>query len=173
MSAREVERLGRELHELNERTIGDLGLAAVAFGLALAASRLHKDLAIPLFVGAMALVGLGMVAFVRRHLLVEDAAADPDAYLLGEVRRYGEHIASEDRRRACAAQIRRMLAANGDDPILEELADDLERRDLHFDPLCAVALDRLLLDGSIHSLPADELRSRLTQIVAGFGETGA
>lgn len=172
MSARDIEQLGSELRELNERTIGDLGLAAVAFGLAMAATQLRKDLAIPLLVGALALVVLGMVAFVRRHFLVEDAATDRDAYLLRDVRRYGERLASEDRRRAGAAQIRRILKTKGDNPLLVELAGDLVRRELHFDPACAVALDRLLQDGSIHTLPAEELHSRLAQIVAGFGETG-
>lgn len=171
MSAREVERLGQQLGELNERAFGQLALGAVALGLAVAASQLRKDLALPLFVGGIVLTVRGMVAFVRRHLLVEDAAVAKDAYLLADVRRYGERIASQEHRRELAAQLRRLLALPSEVAgVLGQLADDLERPELTLEPACAVALDRLLLDGSLEALPADDLRSRLTQIDAGFAE---
>jgi hypothetical protein len=176
VSAREVERLGQQLRELNERAIAELGLAVVAFGLGVAASQLRKDLAVPLLVGGLVLAGLGMVAFVRRHLLVEDAALERDAYLLADVRRYGNRIASQGHRRELAAQIRRILAVPPEfaDPRIDcskealgALVDELEQPELTLAPVCAAALDRLLHD-SLHTLPADELRPRLTQIRAGF-----
>jgi hypothetical protein len=180
MSARDVEQLGRKLHDLNERTIGELALAAVAFVLALLATELRPDLVVPLLAGAVGLAVLGIVAFVRCHLLVEDAAVDPDAYLLPEVRRFGERAASLGHRRELAAWIRRAVAASPElasprvdenRAALEELRNDLERPELPFEPACAVALERLLHEGGLYDadLPADELRSRLTQILAGFG----
>jgi hypothetical protein len=181
MIAREVEQLGRRLRDLNERTISDLALAGLAFALALVATRLWTDLAVPLLVGALVMTALGLVALVRSHLLVEDAAVDRDAYLLPQVRRFGARIASPEHRRECAAQIRRTLdvppelaapRVDANRETLEELRADLERSELELQPACAVALERLLHDGGLHDpgLPADELRSRLTQILAGFGD---
>jgi len=180
MSARDVEQLGRKLRDLYERTIGELALAAVAFVLALLATELQPDLVLPLLAGALGLTVLGIVAFVRGHLLVEDAALDRDAYLLPEVRRFGERAASPGHRRELAAWIRRAVAVSPEiasprvdenRAALEELRDDLERPELAFEPSCAVALERLLHDGGLYDagLPADQLRSRLTQILAGFG----
>jgi hypothetical protein len=180
MSAREVEQLGRRLRDLNERTISDLALAGAAFAVALLATQVRSDLVLPMLIGALVLTALGVVALVRRHLLVEDAAVNCDAYLLPEVRRFGERVASPEHRRECAAQIRRTLAVppelasprvEANRGTLEELRVDLERPDLELQPVCAVALERLLHEGGLHdgALPADELRSRLTQILAGFG----
>jgi hypothetical protein len=180
MSARDVEQLGRKLRDLNQRAVGELALGVVAFALALLATQLRPDLVLPLLAGAVVLIGLGIVAFVRSHLLVEDAAADRDAYLLPEVRRFGERAASPGHRRELAAWIRRAVAVSPEfasprvdenRAALEELREDLERSDLPLEPVCAVALERLLQDGGLSDgdLPADELRSRLTQILAGFG----
>jgi hypothetical protein len=176
MVARDVELLGRQLHELNERTVEELGLAAVAFALALGATQMRRDLAIPLLVGALALTGMGLVAFVRRRLLVEDAAADRDAYELAEVRRYAAWIARREQRLAHAAQIRRLLTLSPEyTPArievgraeLEELEEKLKRVGLPLDPACAVALERLLHEETI---AANEFRSRLRQVLAGFGD---
>ena len=174
MVARDVELLGRRLHELNERTVEELGLAGVAFGLALAATQLREDLAVPLLAGALVLTALGLTAFVRHRLLVEDAAGDREAYELDEVRRYARRLAGLERRRMEAAQIHRLLALSGEfaspriatsRPQLRRLVRALEREDLELDPACAVTLARLLEDPAV---PADEFRSRLTQIEAGF-----
>lgn len=174
MVARDVEMLGRRLDELSERTIEELGLAGVAFGFALAATQLRRDLAIPFLVGALVLTALGLAAFVRRRLLVEDAAADRDTYELDAVRRYAARLACQDQRRAQAAQIRRLLGTSAEYAAprieasraeLEALVRDLEREDLELDPACAVTLERLL---NAAAVPADEFRSRLLQVEAGF-----
>ena len=170
MVARDVEFLGRRLHELNERTVEELGLAGFAFAFALVATQLRRDLAIPLLVGALVLTALGLTAFVRRRLLVEDAAADRDAYQLDVVRQYACRMACPEQRRMQAAQIRRVLAARRrgvDRAQLKRLVRDLEREDLELDPACAVTLDRLLHDPTV---PADEFRSRLLQVEEGFSE---
>ena len=168
MVARDVEILGRRLHELNERAFDELGLAAVAFGLALAATQFRKDLAVPLLVGAVALTALGLIAFVKERLLVAEVALDRDAHALDEVRRYAERLASREQRRMQAVQIRRLLAApspRADRRQLKRVARRLERDDLVLDPACAVMLERFLHDPT---LPADIVRSHLTQIEAGF-----
>jgi len=172
--ARDVELLERRLQDLNERTVGELALAGVAFGLALAASQLRKDLAIPLFVGAVALTACGLVAFVRKRLLVEDAAVDRDAYGLEPVQRYAQWMARTDQRRAHAAHVRRLLGLAGEfaparvrasRAELEQLVKELERDDRALDPACAVTLEHLLRDASI---PSDEFRSRVRQVLDGF-----
>lgn len=182
MSARQVELLGQQLRELNERAIAQLGLGFAAFALAIVASQFRHDLAVPLLVGALALIALGLVAFVRRTLLVEDAAADRDAYLLDAVCRHGLRLTEQGRRRGDAASIRRLLAepelaiaerVETNRPALERLAGDLERPELALDPVCAVALERLLLRPEESALlngelPADDVRSRLVQIEAGL-----
>jgi len=134
-----------------------LALAWVAFGLALAASELRKDLAVPLLIGAIALLGLALSAFIRRTLLVEDAAVDRDACALDAVRRYAARLATCERRRDDADSIRRLLA----------------RPELAIAPVSAVALDRLLLrpeESALYNeeLPPECVRSRLVQIEAGF-----
>lgn len=183
MSARQIEQLGQQLRELNERAVAQLALGFGSFGLALVASQFRRDLAVPLLVGAVVLIVLGLVAFVRRALLVEDAATDRDAYLVAAVRHYGMRFTQRRRRRDDAASIRRLLAApelaiaervERNRETLEQLAGELERPQLAFEPVCAVTLERLLLRSSESALynlklPAEDLHSRLAQITAGVG----
>jgi len=159
-------------------------LAWVAFGLALAASELRKDLAVPLLIGAIALLGLALSAFIRRTLLVEDAAVDRDAFALDAVRRYAARLTTCERRRDDADSIRRLLArpelaiaerVEANRTELETIANELERDELVLDPVSAVALDRLLLrpeESGLYNeeLPPECVRSRLVQIEAGFRE---
>ena len=182
MTARDVELLDRRLGELNERAVGQLALAWVAFGFALVASEWRKDLAVPLLVGAIALTGLGLSAFIRKTLLVEDAAADREAYVVDEVRRYAARLATRERRHDDADSIRRLLdqpalaiagRIEANRATLEAIAVDLERDDLVLDPVSAVSLDRLLRrpeESALYNvdLPAECVRSRLVQIEAGF-----
>ena len=168
MVARDVEMLGRKLHELDERAFDELGLAAVAFGLALAATQLQQDLAIPLLVGALVLTAFGLVAFVKKRLLIEDVAGDRDAYAIDDVRSYALRLTSRDQRRVQAAQIRRMLAVpspRGNRAQLRRIMRKLERDDLVLDPVCAVVLEQFLHDPTS---PVDDVRSHLTQVEAGF-----
>lgn len=182
MSAREVESLGSRLRALQEQAIGRLALAALAFGAALAASQLRRDLAIPLFLGGLALAILGCRDFVRRECLLDAAAPDRDAFALTAVRRHAARLATMERRRDDAASIRRLLRArelavadriepNREE--LERLASELERDDLSFDPACAVLLDHLLLRPEESALfavgrSAADVHSALVRIEAGL-----
>ena len=182
MTARDVELLDRRLAELNERAVGQLALASVAFGLALAATELRRDLAVPFLVGALALSGLGLSALILKTLLVEDAAVDRDAYVLDAVRRYAARLATRERRRDDADSIRRLLAQpelaiperiEANRATLEAIAGELEREELALDPVSAVALDRLLLhpeESPLYNeqLPPECVRSRLVQIETGL-----
>lgn len=159
-----------------------LALAGAAFGLALAATELRHDLAVPFLVSALALAGLGLSAFIRKTLLVEDAALDRDAYALDAVRRYAARLATPERRHDDADSIRRLLAQpelaiaeriEANHTALEAIAEELERDELTLDPVSAVALDRLLLrpeESALYNeqLPPECVRSRLVQIEAGF-----
>lgn len=182
MSAREVERLGRQLRTLHEQAIGRLALGAAAFGGALAASQLRHELAIPLLLGGVGLAMLGCRDVVRRECLLDEAATDSDAYALAPVRRHTARLATMAHRRDDAASLRR-LARNPEryiadriEPnreLLEQLAEELEREDLSFDPACAVLLDHLLLRPEESALFAAgrssaDVHSSLVQIEAGL-----
>ena len=187
MDAREVERAETRLHELELESWEDLALAGVAFGAAFAGTWLLPEAAAPLLVGGLGVTVLGVRAFVRRALLLEDLATDPDAYTIGDVRKLASRAASADHRRALAASLRYALEGSpygrperveANHELLEEIAAALEDERLSLEPAAAVALDRLLTDGEgshLHdsSLPDDELRSRLRRILNAFGERQA
>jgi hypothetical protein len=142
------------LRELRQDEWADLALAALAMGLALAASFLYPPLALPLFVGGLASVVLAGRAFVRRLELFDRLLLDRDAYAIPEVRRRVEEIASMESRRALAHAVRATLtpapgyscsprvAAVADE--LRALAGELEDETLSLDPACAVRCHQLL-----------------------------
>jgi hypothetical protein len=172
------------LRELRHEERGDLALGGLALVLALAATRLAPQLAVPLFVGGAAVVGLGVRALWRHWDLVDRLAGEPDAYLIGEVRTRAVRETTMARRRANAAAARAMLeAAESGSPLgrrisavaheLDALAYELEDERLRLDPACAVACTRLLTDAASSPLldvtrPSDDLRSRLRRIRSGF-----
>jgi len=88
ITAHEVDRAAKQLGELKSQTVEDAVLAVVSFGLALAASWYLPSLAIPLTVGAMVMTILAGRAFVKRFWLIEDLAADDDAYRIPAVHDY-------------------------------------------------------------------------------------
>jgi hypothetical protein len=159
-----------------------LALAAIAFGVAIAATQVRHDVVLPFFVAAIVLMAIGLTAYVRRSLLLEDAARDRDAYALDAVRRYAAPLTTSERRRDEAAAIRRLLAhpelaiaerVEANRARLEEIAAELSHDELSLDPVCAVALDRLLVrpdESALYNeeLPPECVRSRLVQIEAGF-----
>lgn len=64
-----------------------LGLAALALGLAVAGTQIRPSLALPLFLGALAVGILGVRALWRRWELVE-GLEESDAYVISEVRTF-------------------------------------------------------------------------------------
>jgi hypothetical protein len=182
MDARTVDDAGTRLRELRREEWQDLGLAALALGLAVVATQASHSLALPLFVGGVAVAALGVRAVWRRWDLVDRLAGERDAYVLPDVLAYASREAAPERRHAYAAQIRgalaepgpgleaRVAAAAGE---LEALAADLDDPGLALDPQFAVACMRLLVDpeGSPllnRAVPPEELRSRVRRIRAGF-----
>ncbi len=178
MTTRQVDEAAERLHELRAQVVADLVLAAAAFGLALAASRLWPDLALPLLVGAIGVAFLGMRALVRRTFLVEDLAVERDAYAIPDVCEFGRRAASPEHRRELAHSVRvaltessyeegaRLIAVREE---LEQLIAALQDDRLRWEPQAAVTLGHWLTDptGSFRdpSVPVLELRSRLRGIL--------
>jgi hypothetical protein len=181
MYARTVEDASAHLHALRHEEIQDLVLAAVALGSAVAATQFLPALALPLFIGGLAIGGLGVRALWRRWDLVDRLAGEPDAYVISEVHEYALRETTMERRHTFAALIRNSLDDRGHDcrtttaeaTELEGLAADLENEELELDPACAVACLRLLSDPTESPLldpilPRDSLLARIRQIRSGF-----
>jgi hypothetical protein len=183
VTARRVEEAAERLKELRTDEWSELGLAGVAFGLALAAGTVHRPLAVPLLVGAVALTALGIRALLRRWELFDDLLRDQDAYSISEVARHAARAASMKNRRQLASTLREELALAPGHRLrdrvvavsteLHELAAELEDEALVLEPWCAVRCEQLLtcVDGSPlfdELLPAEDLLARINQIRAGF-----
>jgi hypothetical protein len=177
MYARAVEEGAAKLRALRHEEWEDLGLGAVAIALAVAATQVWPELAVPLFVGGVAVGVKGVRAAWRRWDLVDRLADYVDAHVIPEVLAYASRHASMERRRTFASFLRCRLLA-GDSRLaavaqeLEALAIDLEDESLAFDPVAAVATMRLLSEPESPLLdrtaPMDTLRSRVLQIRSGF-----
>jgi hypothetical protein len=182
MYARVVDDAAARLRELRREEWEDLGLAALALGLAIGAAQVRPSLALPLFFGGVAVGFLGLRALWRRWDLVERLAGERDAYVLPEVLERASREATIERRQTFAALIRsafrqpvlgfeaRLTAAAEE---LEALASELEDEALVLEPASAVACARLLSDvaGSPllnRELPPELLRSHVRQIRTGF-----
>lgn len=182
MHARAVDEASERLRGLRHEEWEELGLAALALGLAVAATQVFPALAMPLLIGGLAVGALGVTALWRRWDLVDRLADERDAYVISEVRAYASREATMERRHSFAALIRGRLrqpalAADprvvGAEEELEALVAELEDDELALDPACAVACMRLLSDLPESALldqtrPPDELRSRVREIRSGF-----
>jgi hypothetical protein len=159
----------------------DFGLAATTLVLAVVATEVRPALAVPLFVGGLAVGALGLRALWRHWDLVERLSGERAAYVIPEVLAYATREAELDRRQTFAALIRSRVREPGLDgervvaaaEELEALACELDDHALALDPAAAVACMRLLTDlgGSPllnSALPPEDLRSRVRQIRAGF-----
>jgi hypothetical protein len=183
MYARAVDEAAARLRELRHEEWADLGLAALAIGLALAATQVRPALALPLFFGGLAVGALGVRALWRRWDLVERLSGERDAYVIPEVLAFASRVATMERRHSLAvlirSRLRRSRRAFGARSIaaakeLEALASELDDGGLALDPACAVACARLLSDPEKSpllnpKLPPEELHSRVRQIRCGFG----
>jgi hypothetical protein len=182
MYARGVDDAAARLRELRSEEVEHLGLGAVALAMAIAATQLRPALALPIFIGGLAVGARGIRALYRRWALVERLSGERDAYLIAEIHDYAAREATIEWRRGLAALVRSRLVDQGlgVDPRvgaaaeeLHLLATELENDELELDPACAVACLRLFDDVEGSPLlnsqwPPDELRSRVRQIRAGF-----
>lgn len=160
----------------------DLGLAMLAFALALAATQLRPALAVPLFLGGLAVGALAVRAMWRHWDLVDRLAEQHDAYAISDVLTYASRTTTMERRSSYAAFIRSWASQTdpGSEAPQAELKDELERlaselddEELTLDAACGVACMRLVTDFDLSpllnpALPLEELRLRIRQIRGGF-----
>lgn len=170
MYARAVDNSSARLRELRQDEWGNLGLAALVLGLAVAATELRPELALPLFLGGLVAAARGVRALWRRWDLVERLSGERDVYVIAEIRAFALRETTTERRHTFAALIRNTLAHPG---LAFEARIAVAADELELDPAAAVACARLLSDvtGSPllnPSLPQEDLRSRVRQIRSGF-----
>jgi hypothetical protein len=148
MYARALDEAAARLQELRHEEWGDLGLAAFALGLALAATQVRPALSVPLFLGGLVVGVFGVRALWRRWDLIDRLARERDAYVIPEVLAYASREATMERRHSFAALIRGRLKQteapldtrlNSAAEELETLATELEDDELALDPACATA----------------------------------
>jgi hypothetical protein len=179
MHARAVDEAASRLRELRQEERGDFGLASLAFALSLVATQVHPELAVPLFLGGLAVGALGVRAAWQRWEIVDRLAGERDAYVISEIRDRAAHEATMERRRLLAADVRAWLREPVADSVrvaageLEALAAELDDNRLTLDPACAVACVRLVSDPALSPLlnsgrGPEELCSRITRIRCGF-----
>jgi hypothetical protein len=179
MYARAIDDAAARLHDLRREEWEDLGLAGLAISLALAATRFHPDVALPLFLGGLGVGALGIRALWRHWDLVDRLLDQSAAYAIPEVSRRAARESTLERRQALARYVRVWLEAPVDERLervadeLEALASELEDDELALDPVCAVACTRLLADLAATPLPRrdvsqDVLRGHVRRVRSGF-----
>jgi hypothetical protein len=180
MYARAVDESASRLRELRQQEWSGLGVGALALALSLVATSLLPRLAVPLFIGGIAVGALGVRAVWYRWVIVENLVGERDAYVISEIRERAVHETTMRRRRVLAAGIRSWLREPVSDNVrgaateLEALAAELEDDQLTLEPGCAVACRRLVTDSERSPLlnPAfapEDLRSGIRRIRSGFG----
>jgi hypothetical protein len=179
MYARAVEEAAITLRDLRRAEWEDLALGLVALGSAIAATTILPSLALPLFLGGVAIGARGLRALWLRWDLVERLAGERDAYVISEVRDRALRETTMGRRRAFAAVIRTYLCDPENARLrfleaeLEDLAAELEDPDLTLQPSSGVACFHLLGDPLARRLldPAvsdEELRARIAEVRSGL-----
>jgi hypothetical protein len=179
MIARAVDDAADRLRDLRHEEWEEGAVAAAALVLALVATSVRPSLAIPLFLGGVFIAGRWVVASFRRAELLDLLVGDPDAYVIPEVRARAQQEASMDARSSMSRAITWRLQVTESPRIrttaddLAALATDLLDPELELDPACGVACARLVSDPLTSpllndELPADEIRSRVLQVRAGF-----
>lgn len=166
MKAREIEDAGREVAALRQIAFVQL---ALSFAAALAASltvEVDGRLAVAFGAGAGVEALLAVASTARRRALVASLALRREAYLIPEVRRYGEELTAASTRRAFARSIASVLRATAADspgvyladrvvlraPALAGLARVLLEPGNVVDPTAMAACKQLLTDGGTSPL---------------------
>jgi hypothetical protein len=186
MVARDVEQAAGKLRAFQVGAREHFGLAAIAFVLALVASRYLPALALPLLAGGVASLILGVRDEIRRWELIDRFVLDRDAYQIPAVRDRACRAATMRNRCSLAASARALLsreefvsagraAVLADE--LQTLAAMLEDPDLTLDPCAAIACERLLTDvlGSPlrnPTMPVEDAHAGMVRVMAGFRPAG-
>ena len=179
MYARAVDESASRLRELRDEERNGIGLGALALALSLVATLLRPELALPLFIGGLAVGALGVRALWHRWDIVDSLVGDRDAYVISEIRERAVHETTMERRRVLAAALRSWLTEPMSDRVRtraeeqQALAVELEDERLVLEPVCAVACSRLLDDPERSPLlnpafPAEDLRAGVLRIRSGF-----
>lgn len=161
MNAREIDAAAREVVVLRQTACAQFALGLAAALAAALTVAVDARLAAALGAGAALEVLLTATTAARRRALVAELAVSREAYVIPEVRRYGEKLTETGARRALARSIAAVLRAAATDgagvyladrvvsqaPALAGLARALiEPGDL-VDPTAMAACEQLLTDG--------------------------
>lgn len=166
MSAREIEDAAREVTSLRQLAFAQSVLSLAAAAAALVVVAVDTRLAVAFGAGAILETLLQVATTARRRALVASLALTREAYLLPEVRRYGEGLTAVSTRRAFARSIASVLKAAATDdpglfladrvvsqaPALAGLARALLESDNVVDPTAMAECKQLLTDGAASPL---------------------
>jgi hypothetical protein len=187
MVSRDVERAADRLRAFQVGALEHFTLAAIALGLALVASRFLPAFALPLLVGGIASLALGVRDEIRRWDLIDRVVLDRDACQIPVVLDRARRAATMKNRRALSSSIRILLAqsdritARQVDELSEELetlARRLDDPELTLDPVAAITCERLLTDVGESPLldpsaSVEDARARIRSVLAGFRPGGS
>lgn len=161
MKANEVEAARRELGALRRIALAQLAVGLAAALAAVPTAAVDARLAVALGVSAAFETLLAAASATRRRALVASLALRREAYLIADVRRYGEKLTATATRRAFARSIASVLRAAATDragvyltdrvvsqaPALVGLARALVEPGNRVDPTAMAACQQLLTDG--------------------------
>jgi hypothetical protein len=179
MYARQIEETETALRDLRRAEYGDGALAAFAFALSVAATRVAPSFTVPLLLGGFYATFLVLRSVWREWDLIDRLVLDPGAYDIPEVRARAERSATPEHRHSLAQLIAWLLDREpelrlaGAGAELDALAGELDDPGLSLDPACAVACERFLTDRVASplfnpALPAEDVRAQLRRIRSGF-----
>ena len=187
MNTREIEAAAREVVALRHLASAQFALGLAAALTAAVTVAVDARLAAALGAGVALEVLLAAASAARRRALVAALAVSREAYVIPEVRRYGEQLTEIGARRALSRSIAAVLRAAATDgagvyladrvvsqaPALAGLARALVEPDNLVDPTAMAACEQLLTDGRMSpllnpALPPDELDAALRRIHGGI-----
>ena len=150
-----------EVASLRRLTLQRALVAAAAALVAAVVTGLNARIGVAFAVGSAGELALAGVAYARRRGVLLLLAAEPDGYVLDEVRRFGASLTSWEQRLALARSIEAILheASRSDSvflvgrvaaqaPALTVIARSLADRDAAVEPIAMATLVLLLRDGT-------------------------
>lgn len=189
MTARQVDRAAERLDGIRQRRRGRLVALGVAAAAALVALTQSTALAISFGLGVLVMALLAFSDTCRRRELLQRLALNPNAYVVPEVKRYGDYLVGPRGRRRLAASLDRVLSHAGT-PMsycigervnkfrdeIEALAASLRAPKSDVEPTSVALCWRLLTRAAESPLyngniPADDLGFQVQRIQAGIRRT--
>jgi DNA-binding PucR family transcriptional regulator len=157
VNAQDLEIAGANLERKSDRVRDGVEAAAMCTALAIVTAPFTLTLALALLVGAVAAGLIAIANKLSRQETVARLALDPDAYILTDVRHYGEHLVSPAERQKLAEWLHEIASDTRasaslylDDRVLrhagllESLARELSAPGAHVRPSSAAACRHLL-----------------------------